>query len=245
MGRRQPQVKWKKRRLRQQTGRHQRGRDETDGLGTDAFGQQGDVERSVSTIQQHRAEHVEHRAEEGEQQVAQCGLQGLGTAFETDQRHAGEGQEFECDIQRKQIAGQKHRIERPPDRQQQRPEHERRTRLRHIFRGIELLAREERDAQHNHRRRQQHDRRQAVGTQGNAKRRRPATEQINQGTVRLNQFDANHDSEYEPGRNCQHGHAPGIAPTQGQCGENTDKRQDEHQDEEISACCRCLRSECR
>jgi len=245
MGRRQPEVKRKQRRLRQQPDGHQcRGGDDRRHR-PDAFGQQRDIEGAVGTVEQDGAEHIQHRAEQGEQQVAQRGLQGFGAAFETDQGHPGEGQEFERDIQRKQIAGQEYRVERPPDRQQQRPEHERRTHLMPVLRHLEIAVRKQRYSQQNHRRRQQHDHRQAVGAQGNAERRRPATQQIDQRVAGLHQFDANCDGQCESGRNCQHDHPPGVAPTQGQRGENTGERQDKRQDEQETTRCRCLRDEYR
>ena len=57
----------------------------------------------------HGPEQIEDRAEQREQQVAQCRRQRLGAAVEADQRHRGKCQQFEGDIKIEQIA----RRERP------------------------------------------------------------------------------------------------------------------------------------
>jgi len=230
----------------QQANRHQRGSDDSRRHWLNALGEQGDVEGAVGAVQQYRAQHVEHRAEQREEQVAERRLQGLRAPIEAHQRHAGEGQKFErnvqCEpqkfernVQCEQVAGKKHGVECPPDRQQQCPEHERGTRLGDAGRRLEIGTGEECDRQKNDRRRQQHDRRQAIGAQRDAQRRRPATQQIDLRLPGVHQLDDNRHGEYQPERNRQKRYAPGIAPTKDQRSENTKQRHDERQDEQETA----------
>ena len=163
--------------LGQQPRRHQRGgrprRRARAGCGPASS---DDVERAIGAVEQRRAEQIEHRAEQREEQVAQRGRQRLGAAVEADQRHRGEGQQLQRDVEIEQIAAEEDGVQRAPDRQQQRPEHERRARLARARAAAEVGAREQPDRADHERGGHQHHGRQAVGAQRDAERRRPAAQ---------------------------------------------------------------------
>ena len=127
--RRQPEVQREERGLGEQSDRHQRRGDEGRRVCPDPVRQQDDVERAVSAVEQCGADQVEHRAEQREQQVAESGRERLGPAVQADQRHRGEGQQLERDVQREEIPGQEDRVQGAGNREQQDPERERRSRL--------------------------------------------------------------------------------------------------------------------
>ena len=77
---------------------HQRGGNKCRGFHMNPAGEQHDVERCIAAVEQGRSDQVENRAEQGEEQVSQRGLQRLRPAVETDQRHRGEGEELERDV---------------------------------------------------------------------------------------------------------------------------------------------------
>ena len=77
---------------------HQRGGNKCRGFHMNPAGQQDDVERCIAAVEQGRSDQVENRAEQGEEQVSQRGLQCLRPAIETDQRYRGEGEELERDV---------------------------------------------------------------------------------------------------------------------------------------------------
>ena len=77
---------------------HQRSGNECRGFHMNPAGEQHDVERCIAAVEQRRSDQIENRAEQGEEQVSQRGLQRLRAAVETDQRYRGEGEELERDV---------------------------------------------------------------------------------------------------------------------------------------------------
>ena len=166
--------------LGEEAGRHQRRRRPHGWLRADRRGQQRDVERAVSAIEQPGAEQIEHRAEQREQQITQGGSEGLGSPVKTNQRHAGEGQDFERDEQIEEIAADEDHVQSRPEPQQEHPEHERRARLGAIRRRAEALARKNPRGWHDQRRRHQHHCGESVRPQDNPERRRPSADIVDE-----------------------------------------------------------------
>ena len=82
MGGRQPEMQREQRSLGEQSHRHQRGGDEDRGFGVDPLGEQDDVERAIAAVKQRRADEIQDRTEEREQQIAQRGLERLRAAIQ-------------------------------------------------------------------------------------------------------------------------------------------------------------------
>ena len=99
MGRRQPEMQREERGLGEQAGRHQRGRDRAARARRDPLGQQDDIERAVGAVEQRRADQIEHRAKQREDQIAQRGRKGLRAAIQADQRHRSERQQLQRNVQ--------------------------------------------------------------------------------------------------------------------------------------------------
>ena len=66
--------------------------------------QEDDVERAVSAIEQSNAEQIQDGSEQREEQIAQRRDQRLRTAVDANQRHGGEGQKLQRDVEIEQIA---------------------------------------------------------------------------------------------------------------------------------------------
>ena len=77
---------------------HQRSGNKCCGVHMNPAGEQDDVERCIAAVEQGRSDQIENRTEQGEEQVAQRGLQCLRLAIETDQRHRGEGEKLDRDV---------------------------------------------------------------------------------------------------------------------------------------------------
>ena len=90
-------------RFRQQAYGHQRGCDPGDWLRSDARGQQHDIERTVSTKDQHRAQQIEHGTEQREQQIAQCCPDRFAATIQADQWHGRKRQQLQGDVKIEKI----------------------------------------------------------------------------------------------------------------------------------------------
>jgi len=82
----------------------------------DAVRQEDNIEGAISTVKQSGANEIEDRAEKREEKIPQRRLERLGTTVQANQRHRGEGHQFERDIQGEKIAAEKDGIQRTPDR---------------------------------------------------------------------------------------------------------------------------------
>ena len=69
---------------------------------------------AVGSVEQRRAEEIEHRAREREEEIAQRGVERLGATLEGHERHRGEGQELERDIEIEQVVAEEDGIKRSP-----------------------------------------------------------------------------------------------------------------------------------
>ena len=107
VGGRQPQMQREERGLGQQSRRHQRGCNQGHGFGVHPLGQQHDVERAVGAVEQGRADQIEDRAKQREDQIAQRSRERLRAAIQADQRHRGERQQLQRDVQREEITARK------------------------------------------------------------------------------------------------------------------------------------------
>ena len=126
---RQPQMHRKQRRLGEQPRRHQAGGEPDGGRERLVLSDQRNVERAERSVHQPDAEQVEGRAEQRENEVAQGRRQRLRPPVEADERHGGEGQKLQPDIEVEEIAAQEQEVEPRRDRLQQDPEGIRRARL--------------------------------------------------------------------------------------------------------------------
>ena len=199
-----------KRGLGEQPRRHQRQRRPGGGFGANAARQHGDVEGAVGAVQQHGAKQVQSRAEQREQQIAQRRRERVGTPVKADERHRGEGEQFEGDKQIEQVSAEKDRVQPSPHAQQQRPEDERRPRFRVTMRR-ELRAREQPDAGDQQRRGDQHHRGKTVCAQRDAQRRVPAADDVLRYLVRPPNPGRDRHRERETERHHDQRHAAGVA----------------------------------
>ena len=213
---RQPQVQRHQGGLGQQPGGHERGGDPGERTGLHAPGQEHDVEGPIGPVEQHGAEQIEHRAEQGEDQIAQGRAQGLGAPVQRDQGDGRKGEELEGDIEGEQVAREEHQVQRAPDGEQQGPEHQRPARLAHPRRGGEVRPRIDRDAQHHQGRHREHRQGEGIGPQGHAQRRGPAAQQIDQPRAGLPHRERDGAHHPQTGEDGHRRHPPGGAPAQGE-----------------------------
>jgi hypothetical protein len=120
--RRQPEVQGKQCGLGQQANGHQGQHRPGDRLRAHSSSQQCDVQSAIGTVEQDRAQQVEHRSRQRKQQIAQRGAQGVTATVQADQRHSGKCQQLQRDVQSEQISADKYQIERAPHSEQQQPE---------------------------------------------------------------------------------------------------------------------------
>ncbi len=232
--RRQPQVQRKERGLGQQPRRHRCRRRPRHGVGTHPRGQQRHVHRAVGAVQQEGAQQIQHGAQQREEQVAQCRAQRLAAAVQAHERHARKGQELQRDVEREHVAAHEHEVERPPDREQEQPERQRSPRLPSARRCAEIPSGVDADAGNHHGHGQQHDHRQPIGAQGDAERRRPATEQIDQRVAGAHRGVGDGDRDAESEHERRERHALRMAAAEHEPGHHAGKRQQDRQHEEIA-----------
>ena len=232
---RQPEVQREQRGLRKEARGHQCGRRERGGIGADLRRQQRDVERAVGAVQQHGPQQVEDRAQQGEHEVPERGAQRLALPVEADQRHAGERQQLQRDVEREEVAADEHEVEGAPHGEQQQPERERRARLALAGRRAEVGARIRADAADHDRDPDQHDDRRRIGAQRDAERRRPPAQQVDDRGARAHEVVGHGERDGEPRDHRDVRDALRIAPAEHQAGEHADERGEHGQREQQPA----------
>ena len=170
------------------------------GSGRNPLGEEDDIEGSVTAINQNRPGKVENRPQQGKEEIAQGGLKRLWPAVQAHKRHGGEGQEFQPNIEREEIASDEDEVQRAPDREQQDPEGEWRSRLRQIFRRREVLARIGADGADDDGGHEHHDRGKPIGAQRHAEGRSPPADEIDDGGEGLGFRGRNRDGNHKAGR---------------------------------------------
>ncbi|MHC2661037.1 hypothetical protein [Bradyrhizobium diazoefficiens] len=166
----------------------------------------------MKTIEERRAQQIEHGAEQCEEQIAYRRAQGLRTAIQRDQRHRGECQQFQGNIKREEVSTDKDCVQRGPDRQQQDPEHEWRARLRRCH--GEFSTGIDGDCGDHDCGRRKHHGRQSVRAQRHPQRRRPGAEQVNERAHALRNCCQNRYDDHQPQRDRRECDQPDVSLAQ-------------------------------
>ena len=173
MGRRQPDMKGKQGGFEQHPQHHQPRRQLGGRQRLDQVAEQFQRYRAVGSIKQGHAHQIGPGTQQGGQQIAQCGGDRRPVPVDGDQRHGGQPEQFQGDVEVKDVGGQEQRIQSRRQKAGQRPESGGEARTgRKVASGIN------RDHEGDHGREQQHEGGQAIRRQFDAQRRAPAADGV-------------------------------------------------------------------